>query len=129
MTNGFVKLSSWPAGSWTAIWNDAKTFAPLGKTTADTTNGVLQLSLPAFSEDIAGRIVPANRAAVAAPSLTNGVITLQLSYPAAAHSTLESSADLLSWATETNITFSTQIVSMPFDINQTNEFFRITTAQ
>jgi len=128
MTNGIVKLSSWPAGSWTAIWNDAKTFAPLGKTTGNTTNGVLQLSIPGFSEDVAARIIPANHASVAAPS-SDGTITLQLSYPAAAHSALESTSNFFSWQIETNVPFSAQIVSVPFDLSQADQYFRITTPQ
>jgi hypothetical protein len=128
MTNGIVKLSSWPSGSWTAIWSDAKSFAPLGKTTADTTNGVLQFTAPAFSEDVAARIVPANRVSVAAPG-PDGTLSLQLSYPAAAGSTVESTSDFSTWQAETNLPFATQVVGLPYSADQPGEFFRVTTAQ
>lgn len=101
MTNAVIKLNSWPSGSWTAIWNDAKTFAPLGKTSSDTTNGVLQLPLPSFSEDAAARIVPANRVSVGG-SPTNGAINLQLAFPAAAQSTVDATSDFTTWQSQTN---------------------------
>jgi len=128
MTNGIIKLNNWAAGSWTAIWNDAKTFASVGKTTGITTNGVLQLAVPSFSEDLAVRIIPENRASISADS-AQGNLTLQLGFPAAAHSTLESSADFFTWRAEIPLTFSTQLVSLPFNLNQSGQFFRVTTAE
>jgi hypothetical protein len=129
MTNGVIKLNNWPAGSWTAIWNDAKTFAAVAKTTGATTNAVLQLNVPSFSEDLALRIVPENRAAISILSTNENTLSLQLGFPAAAHSRLESSADFTIWRVETPLTFSTQLVSVPFNFAAPSEFFRVVTPE
>jgi hypothetical protein len=129
MTNGIIKLNSWPAGNWTAIWNDAKTFAPIGKTTGTTTNSVLQLTVPSFSEDIAVRIIPENRAAISTPTVSATNLNVQLTFPAAAHTTLQSTTDFSTWRTETPLTFSTQIVSLPFNPAESTEFFRVITSE
>lgn len=128
MTNGILKLNNWTAGDWTAIWNDAKTFAPVGKSSGITTNGVLQLVVPSFSEDLAARVIPANRVSISAPSV-QGVFTVQLGYPAAAQSTLESASDFVNWRAEIPLPFSTQLVNVPIDLGQNERFFRVTTAK
>ena len=128
MTNGIIKLNSWPVGNWTAIWNDAKTFAPIGKTTGTTTNSVLQLTVPNFSEDLAVRVIPENRAAITTP-ITQTNFNVQLTFPAAAHSTIQSTADFSTWRTEAPLDFSTQVVSLPFHPAEPTEFFRVITAE
>jgi hypothetical protein len=129
MTNGIIKLNNWPPGSWTAIWNDAKTFASRGKTSALTTNGVLQLTVPSFSEDLAVRVIPENRVAISAPTITETNLNIQLTFPAAAHSTIQSAADFSAWRMEATLNFSTQAVTLPFNPAEPNEFFRVVTAE
>jgi hypothetical protein len=128
MTNAVIKLSAWATGSWTAIWSDAKTFAPLGKTSSDTSNGVLQLTIPAFSEDVAARIVPANRAS-AQPGAIEGTMNIQLGYPAAAGSRLEATPDFAAWQNEGPVPFSTQLVNIPLTLSEPAQFFRIVTSE
>jgi len=50
-------LSNWPAGTWHALWYHATNAVGLGQTVGATTNGLLTLPLPEFSEDLVGRIV------------------------------------------------------------------------
>jgi len=52
-----ITLSNWPAGTYHALWYHATNAALLGQTVGTTTNGVLSLALPEFSEDLVGRII------------------------------------------------------------------------
>jgi len=50
-------FSNWPSGAWHAFWYHATNAALMGHATGATTNGVLTLPLPEFSEDLVGRII------------------------------------------------------------------------
>jgi hypothetical protein len=127
ITNAIIRLTNWSSGAFTAIWHDAKTLQPLGKTAGATTNAVLELPLPILSEDIAGRIIPANRVSQIQASPTT--VNLSLEIPAAANSVVESTSDLSNWNTPLPIPFDAQTVSVPTEPALSTEFFRLTTAE
>ncbi len=51
-----VRIEGLPAGRYRAIWSDPKTAAKLGETSGTSDGTVLTLTLPAFTEDLAGRV-------------------------------------------------------------------------
>ena len=51
-------FTNWPAGNFLADWYDPRTGTNAGSTRAFTTNGVLTLPLPDFSEDLAAVVHP-----------------------------------------------------------------------
>lgn len=55
--NASITLSNWPAGTWHALWYHATNAVALEPTVGATTNGILTIPLPEFSEDLVGRIV------------------------------------------------------------------------
>ena len=57
-TNAFTVLSPWPEGAYRAEWRDPSTGRLLGTTAATTTHGSLNLPLPPYNEDLAGRLQP-----------------------------------------------------------------------
>jgi len=128
MTNATIRLTNWTAGTFTAIWNDAKTFLALGKTVATTTNGVLTIGLPNFKEDVAGRIVPANRVS-AIQLISPSALNLQLENPAAARTTIQSAPDLQAWQTAAPAPFATQMVAVPFAVGESARFYRVATPE
>lgn len=125
LTNAAIRLTNWPAGSFTAIWHNAKNLQPLGKTSGATTNNVLQLPLPAFFEDIAGRIVSSNSVSVHLG--TNG-LAIDWEFPAPAHTTLETTPDLSSsWQPVASILFGAQQTILP--AGAAGAFFRLITQE
>jgi hypothetical protein len=126
LSNAVIRLTNWPSGTFNAIWYDAKTFAPLGGSSATATNKLLQLSLPEFREDMVGRVIPRNRISeiqIAPP----GILNLTLSNPAPAHSVLQSTKDFSNWLAELPVPFSTQVVVVPFSGINERQYFRVTT--
>jgi hypothetical protein len=126
LSNATIRLTNWPGGTFNAIWYDAKTFAPLGGSSATATNKMLQLSLPEFREDMVGRVIPMNRISeiqIAPP----GILNLTLSNPAPVHSVLQSTKDFSNWLAEVPVPFSTQVVAVPFSGLNERQYFRIAT--
>ncbi len=52
-----VTLANWPAGAFAVRWYSTTNGAVAGEFSATTTNGVLTLPLPDFSEDLAGIVI------------------------------------------------------------------------
>lgn len=124
MTGANIRLNNWPAGSYTAIWNEARNYQTLGKTTATTVNGILQLNLPAFREDIVARIIPANRVSQIQRGETD--LLLSFSLPAAANTFVQSTTDFLNWTATSPTTFGAQNVTIPYR-GADAESFRLST--
>lgn len=53
-----VTLPDWPAGKFNAVWYSPETGEEVGQTEAETTHGVLTLSLPSLSDDLAAVVAP-----------------------------------------------------------------------
>ncbi|HLZ53001.1 MAG TPA: cellulase family glycosylhydrolase, partial [Verrucomicrobiae bacterium] len=53
-----VTMTNWPAGNFFAEWYDPATGTNISLSRASTTNGSLTLSLPDYSEDLAGIVYP-----------------------------------------------------------------------
>lgn len=123
MVNANIRLTNWPAGKFTAVWHDAKTFQPLGKTTGTTTNNVLQLPLPDLKEDVSGRIIPANRISQIQLEPAN-TLKLTLEFPAPANSSIESSNNFETWQNPRPAPFATKIVNVPWPLDPPAQFFR-----
>lgn len=54
-----VALPDWPAGHFSATWYSPVTGEEVGRTEAETANGVLALPLPTLSDDLAAVVAPA----------------------------------------------------------------------
>jgi len=75
-TGKTLTLNSWPPGIYSAQWYDPLTATPLATNTATTTGGKLTLTLPNYSDDLAGVVtfvVPASvTVAFASTNITYG---------------------------------------------------------
>lgn len=54
-----IALPNWPEGSFTAVWYNPETGEEVTRTTVSTASGVLTLSLPRLTEDLAVLVAPA----------------------------------------------------------------------
>ena len=91
-----VTLTNWPAGKFCAEWYDPATGTNAGYSQGVTTNGSLILSLPDFSEDLAGVVHPP-------PTLTalglepTDAFQFRLDSETGGNYLIQKSADLLTW--------------------------------
>jgi hypothetical protein len=92
-----ITLSNWPAGNWHALWYHATNAVGLGQTAGATTNGVLTLPLPEFSEDLVGRIVR-EFAVQASVGSGDGTIRVAIVGDPGLDYELEGSTNLMSWS-------------------------------
>jgi Domain of unknown function (DUF5060) len=98
-----VTLTHWPAGEFYARWYDPATASFIGYSEAMATNGSLTLSLPGYSEDLAGIIYPPP--SFAAPELNqNGTIQLSLTGEVGGIYNIQKSSDLVNWTTFLTVT-------------------------
>jgi hypothetical protein len=60
----WIHLTNWPAGSFVVRWHEPASGAVLATTRGDTTNGLLSLRLPDYSEDLVGVLLHPPRLSV-----------------------------------------------------------------
>ena len=89
-------LTNWPPGRFLADWYDPLTGTNAGSTQASTTNGVLTLPLPDFSEDLAAVLhAPARLTALRmGPAET---FEFRLDSETGGNYLIQKSNDLLTW--------------------------------
>jgi hypothetical protein len=122
-TGQHVILTNWPAGSFLAEWYDPATGAPLNRTQGTTTNGVLALLLPDFTEDLAGIVFPQPRLRTAGVSPENTLV-LQLESETGGAYLVEQCSDLANWTTLAALTNSQGTASLTAPISGPRRFFR-----
>ncbi len=120
-----VTLTNWPTGRFLAEWYAPVTAAPLGLSQTATTNGNLTLDLPDYTEDLVGIIYPP-------PSLTalglstNNTFQLRFTSQSGGRYLIETSSNLLSWASALLVTNSTgtMLVDVPIAGTTACSFYR-----
>ena len=101
-----VTLTRWPSGNFIAEWYDPATAAPVGLTQATTTNQVLTVPLPPFSEDLACVLYPPPSLSVLGFSPADG-LQLRLDSETGGRYEIQHSTDLADWTTSLTVTNST----------------------
>jgi hypothetical protein len=122
--NTTVTLSNWPPGGFVAEWYSPTAGTSLGLSRGAATNGNLALSLPDFTEDLAGIVYSPPRFETLGCSVSNGFQTLFSSETGGRYE-IQRSFDLSTWnsfLTVTNTTGS-MLVDAPFYTNS-RSFFR-----
>lgn len=123
--NQTVTLTHWPAGDFIAEWYAPTNGSFINLNQAAATNSLLTLTLPDFTEDLAGIIYPPPTLTVLGRSPEN-LVQLQLDSKTGGQYTLEESTNLNSWTpylTVTNVTGSS-VLQLPVPVNQPVSFFR-----
>jgi len=92
-----ITLSNWPAGTYHALWYHITNAIGMGQTVGATTNGVLTLPLPEFSEDLVGRIVR-EFAVQASVGLGDGTVRVAIVGDPGVAYELEGSTNLTDWS-------------------------------
>ena len=114
-----VALTQWASGNFIAEWYDPATAAFVGLTQATTTNHILTVPLPPFSEDLACVLYPPPTLSVQGFSATNG-LQLRLDSETGGVYAIQHSADLASWTTFLTVTNSTGTLLFPDPSAATN---------
>jgi len=119
-----VILSNWPAGTFFADWYTPATAASLGVTQSATTNGLLVLPLPDFSEDLAAIIFKPPRLSAVGLS-SNNTFQLRLDSEIGGQYLIQNSSDLVAWAPwiSTNSVTGSVLLSTPAQTSPAS-FFR-----
>ncbi len=91
-----ITLTGWPAGRFFADWYDPSTGIPFGLSQATTTNGMLNLGLPDFREDLAAVLYPPPALTPVSPTPRDG-LTFRLDSETGGRYLIQKSADLLDW--------------------------------
>lgn len=127
--NQVVALLQWPAGTFIAEWHDPATAAVLGSTQSATTNGLLTLPLPSFTEDLAGIIYAPPLLSVTGMSVTNG-FQFRLESRTGARCLIQRSTDLLIWTPFLSVTNATgsMLLSEPGADTNAESFLRASQA-
>ncbi len=105
---GALLLTNVPAGRYQALWYDPRTGQPLGQTIATNAGAVLVVPLPDFSEDLAGRLLPAHAFSLRSPAAgPAGSFLAALQGDASLVYQIETSRDLTAWTPLLQLTNST----------------------
>ena len=97
-----VTLTNWSAGTFISDWYDPASANFVATTMALSSNGLLQLTPPDFTVDLAAIVYPPPLLSVL--GLATNEIKLQLQSETGGHYLIEQSADLLHWSPWTEIT-------------------------
>jgi hypothetical protein len=98
-----VTMTNWPSGKFFAEWYDPASAAFIGITEAATTNDSLTLSLPDFSQDLAGIVYPPPvLAALGMPG--NNAFQMQFNSETGGRYSIEKSTDLSNWTALITVT-------------------------
>jgi hypothetical protein len=118
-----VMLTNWPAGPSYADWYDPATAAVRGRTETFTTNGILALPLPTFSNDLAAVVYPPPR--LSSPVLIQtGDLSFSLISEIGGQYLIEQSADLSQWTTALSVTNVLGTLNLTFTATNSQAFFR-----
>lgn len=120
-----LTLAQWPAGRFIAEWYEPRTAALIGYTQATSTNSLLTLSLPSYSEDLAAVVYPPPTLTAVGLSPANG-FQFRLDSQTGGHYVIEHSPDLVAWTpllTVTNTT-GTLFLEAPSALTNAGSFFR-----
>jgi hypothetical protein len=120
-----ITLSNWPAGTYDAEWYDPATAALLGYSQASATGNNLTLSLPDFTEDLAGILYAPPSLSPLGLSPSNG-FQFQLNSETGGKYRIEKSTNLSTWATWLTVTNETGVLGLMDPAARTNPraFFR-----
>jgi hypothetical protein len=123
--NSTAILTNWPAGSFMAEWYDPATGASLGLTRSATTNGILAIQLPDFTEDLVGLIYPPP-VLTALGATGNNPFQFILTSETGGKYLIQQSSDLFNWMPFLTVTNSIglQILSDPGATTNSRSFFR-----
>lgn len=118
-----ISLTNWMGGSFVADWYDPAGAASLGLTKSIATNGVLVLTLPDFTEDLAAVVYPPPVLTVVA--IASDSAQLRLDSETGGRYVIQRSGDLVNWFNWTNFTNLTGTLywTQQFSGN-TSSFFR-----
>lgn len=121
----FLTLAQWPEGAFDVQWLDSATGVARGRSSAITQNGLLQLPMPAFSEDLVGRVLRKPELGVS-ENETTGLHQLVLSADPGAVCVVEKSTELFAWADWQRLTNASNSVSVDLDLGAWpgNQYFR-----
>ncbi|HLH56126.1 MAG TPA: DUF5060 domain-containing protein [Verrucomicrobiae bacterium] len=97
-------LTNWPAGRFVSEWYDPATSSPLGFSGAVSSNGVLVLNPPDFTEDIAGLVYPPPTLALA--TMPSNSLQLRLDSEPGGRYVIEQTTDLTNWSAAATLTNS-----------------------
>jgi hypothetical protein len=97
-----VSLTNWSDGNFVAEWFNPATGAYVGFSKAAGTNGMMELPLPDFTEDLASILFPAPTLMVV--SMATNALTLRLDSELGSRYVIEKSADLSSWSPVGSVT-------------------------
>ena len=104
--NQAVILTQWPPGKFIAEWHDPPTAALIGYTQATSTNGVLTLPLPGFTEDLAGIVYPPPSLRATGFEPASG-FQFRLESRTGGRCVIQQSTDFATWAPLLTVTNST----------------------
>lgn len=110
-----VTLTQWPEGVFEVQWFDPATAATRGRSSAVTQNGLLQLPMPAFSEDLVGRVLRKPGLGVL-ENQTNGLHQLVLHADTGAAYVVETSPDLATWEDWRSLTNASDTMVVDLEI-------------
>ena len=118
-----VALTNWPSGSFIAEWYDPSTASPLGLTRAVTTNGLLVLPAPDFTDDLAAMVYAPPQLAVTAAG--SNELQLRLDSEPGGRYAIERTTDLTNWSASVTLTnlSGTAFWTSPVS-NDASTFFR-----
>jgi hypothetical protein len=128
LSGQFIQITNWDKGDVTAVWMDAATGTSLGKTRGRGASGLIQIPLPDFTEDLAGRIIPDIKFEQV-DLRPNASVELKLNAPAPSHCEAQSSEDLSHWNSLGEIPFNSESVEQSFSTVPGARYFRVTTAE
>jgi hypothetical protein len=125
-----VTLTQWPEGAFDVQWLDPATGTARGRSSATTQNGMLQIAMPAFSVDLAGRVVRKPELGVS-ENETNGMYQLVLHADPGASCMVETSADLAVWTDWKLLSNASDTVALELQVSpsQKLQFFRARRAE
>lgn len=115
-------LSQWPAGDFIAEWYNPPTATLLGHTQSTTTNGVLTLPLPDYTEDVAGIVYPPPSINYPLGSLNVG-FQFQLQSRTGGQCVIQESTDLATWSLYLSVTNTTGTMVLPGLIGTNSHLF------
>jgi hypothetical protein len=125
-----VTLTQWPEGVFDVQWLDPATGTAKGRTSATTQNGTLRLAMPAFIEDLVGRVLRKPELGVS-ENETNGMYQLVMSADPGVVCMVETSTNLRAWTDWRLLTNSSNTVSVDLETGLLpgNQFFRARRAE